>query len=149
MENGAENECRAPECGELDAYLLSLPGVESDFKAEWQWQRYMVEGKLFAAVCEPAEKYGVYGGRRLLNLKCDPQYSELLRARYPDILPGFYMDKRCWIAVFLDGAVLAELIRDLCADAHRLVFGKLTKTAQKRIMEAFAQRETPCGTTER
>ena len=34
----------------LDEYLLSLPRAEKDYKPEWGWFRYMVRGKLFAAV---------------------------------------------------------------------------------------------------
>lgn len=26
----------------LDEYLLSLPGAEKDYKAEWGWFRYML-----------------------------------------------------------------------------------------------------------
>ena len=37
----------------LDGYLLSKPGAEQDFKVEWQWERYLVRGKMFAAVCTP------------------------------------------------------------------------------------------------
>ena len=36
----------------LDAYLLSLPGAEKDYKIEWGWMRYQVRGKLFAAVVD-------------------------------------------------------------------------------------------------
>ena len=38
-----------------------------------------------------------------MNLKCGAAEGELLRARYPDILPGFYSDKRTWISCLLDG----------------------------------------------
>lgn len=85
----------------LDAYLLSLPGAEKDYKPEWQWFRYRIRGKLFAAVCSPDAKYQTYGGHDLVNLKCDPAEAELLRAQYPEILPGFYTDKRTWIAALL------------------------------------------------
>ena len=37
----------------LDQYLLDKPGTEKDYKIEWGWHRYMVRGKLFAAVCSP------------------------------------------------------------------------------------------------
>ena len=60
----------------LDAYLLAKPGVEKDFKVEWQWDRYMLRGKLYAALCHPEEKYKVYGGHPLVNLKCDPRLAE-------------------------------------------------------------------------
>ena len=119
----------------LDEYLLSLPGAEKDYKPEWGWFRYMVQGKLFAAVCSPGPEHKTYGGHDLVNLKCDPQRSELLRAQYPDILPRFYSDKRTWIACFLDGALPDALLRELCGASHRLVVEKLPKYVQRELME--------------
>ena len=119
----------------LDEYLLSLPGAEKDYKPEWGWFRYMVQGKLFAAVCSPGPEHKTYGGHDLVNLKCDPQRSEQLRAQYPDILPGFYSDKRTWIACFLDGALPDALLRELCGASHRLVVEKLPKYVQRELME--------------
>jgi len=69
----------------LDAYLLSFPGVEKDYQPVWQWFRYKVRGRLFAAVCSPGPEYKIYGGHDLVNLKCGAAEGELLRARYPDI----------------------------------------------------------------
>lgn len=119
----------------LDAYLLSLPGAEKDYKPEWQWFRYTVRGKLFAAVCSPGPEHRTYGGHDLVNLKCEPAESELLRAQYPEILPGFYTDKRTWIAALLDGDLPDEVLRQLCADSHRLVLAKLPKYVQRDILE--------------
>lgn len=119
----------------LDAYLLSLPGAEKDYKPEWRWFRYMLRGKLFAAVCTPEEKYETYGGHDLVNLKCDPAEAELLRAQYPEILPGFYTDKRTWIAALLDGELPDDVLRRLCADSHGLVLAKLPKYVQREILE--------------
>lgn len=118
----------------LDEYLLSLPGVEKDYKAEWQWFRYMIRGKLFTAVCTPEGKYEIYGGHDLVNLKCEPERAELLRAEYPEILPGFYCDKRLWIAALLDSGLPDDLLRELCANSHRLILEKLPKYVQKEIL---------------
>ena len=117
----------------LDEYLLSLPGAEKDYKPEWQWFRYMIRGKLFAAICSPGPEHKTYGGHDLVNLKCAPSRAELLRTQYPEILPGFYSDKRTWNAVLLDGELPNELLRDLCAESHRLVLGKLPKYVQREI----------------
>lgn len=119
----------------LDAYLLSLPGAEKDYKPEWQWFRYMIRGKLFAAVCSPGLEHKTYGGHDLVNLKCDPAGSELLRAQYPEILPGFYTDKRTWIAALLDGDLPDETLRELCAASHRLVLAKLPKYVQRELLD--------------
>lgn len=122
----------------LDEYLLSKTGAVKDYKLEWGWWRYQVGGKLFAATCQPGEQYKLYDCRELLSLKCEPMLAELLRAEYPDIIPGFYMDKRCWNSVFLDGAVPEDVLRDLCDRSYALVFGKLTKKLQREISGACA-----------
>lgn len=124
----------------LDAYLLSLPGAEKDYKAEWGWFRYRLRGKLFAAVCTPGAEHGVYGGHDLVNLKCPPERAELLRAAYPEILPGFYMDKRNWIACLLDGALPEETLGQLCEESHRLVLETLPKYVQRDILSTSTER---------
>ncbi len=119
----------------LESYLLSLPGTEHDYKVEWGWDRYMLRGKLFAATmgAPRGRKDERYNGHPLMNLKCDPGRSELLRAEFPDILPGFYCDKANWIAVKLDGDLSDDLLRELVADSHRLILSKLPKYVQKEI----------------
>ena len=119
----------------LDQYLLDKPGAEKDYKLEWGWHRYMVRGKLFAAVCSPqGMKDEAYNGHDLVNLKCEPDRSEILRAAHPEILPGFYCDKRSWIACLLDGRLPDETLRELCAESHGLVLKKLPKYVQREIL---------------
>lgn len=117
----------------LNDYLLSKPGGEYDFKEEWQWHRYQVRGKLFAALCDPEPKYQTYGGHPLINLKCDPRLSELLQAEHPEILPGFYSDKRHWIAVLLDGSLSEDFMFQLCDASYALVTAKLSKKVQREL----------------
>ncbi|MCI6256787.1 MAG: MmcQ/YjbR family DNA-binding protein [Clostridiales bacterium] len=120
----------------LDGYLRSMPGAEHDYKLEWQWDRYMVRGKLFAAICTPGPEYKPpYSGRTLINLKCDPRLSAGFRESYPEILPGFYMDKRTWIAVPLDGGIPEAVLRELCDLSYKLVVEKLPKYVQKQLEE--------------
>ena len=120
----------------LDGYLRSMPGTEHDYKLEWQWDRYMVRGKLFAAICTPGPEYKPpYSGRTLINLKCDPRLSAGFRESYPEILPGFYMDKRTWIAVPLDGGIPEAVLRELCGLSYKLVVEKLPKYVQKQLEE--------------
>ncbi|MGM9607794.1 MAG: MmcQ/YjbR family DNA-binding protein [Oscillospiraceae bacterium] len=118
----------------LDEYLRAKPGAEHDYKLEWQWDRYMIRGKLFAAVCAPGPEHKTYGGHPLVNLKCEPRRAELYRAEFPDILPGFYCDKRNWIAVQLDGNVPDAVLRELCDQSYELVLAKLPKYVQKELI---------------
>lgn len=118
-----------------DAVLLGVPGAVRDFKVEWGWDRYFVGGKMFAALCAPGEPHAAaYAGHPLLTLKADPAEGELYRSQYPDILPGFYCDKRNWISIRLDGSVPDEEIRRLCQRSYELVFAKLTKKLQREIL---------------
>lgn len=120
----------------LEQYLLSLPGAEHDFKIEWQWDRYLLRGKLFAAVCTPSGmKDESYNGHTLVNLKCDPRLAELYRGAHAEVLPGFYCDKRNWNAVLLDGELPDELLREMCRQSYELVLEKLPKYVQREISE--------------
>lgn len=120
----------------LDEYLLSKPGATKDYKIEWQWERYMVGGKMFAARMKPTEKYDpAYAGKDLINLKCEPLLAELLRKEHVEVLPGFYSDKRCWNSVDLGGELSDDALRMMLDDSYQLVFAKLTKKLQKEILE--------------
>ena len=35
----------------IDGFLLAKKGVSKDFKEEWNWIRYMIGDKMFAAIC--------------------------------------------------------------------------------------------------
>lgn len=119
----------------LDEYLLSKPGAVKDFKVEWQWWRYLVGGKMFAATMHPSEKYAPeYAEKDLVSLKCEPVMAELLRKTYPAVLPGFYSDKRNWNSVCLDGDLPKDILRGLCDQSYSLVFGKLTKKVQQEVI---------------
>ncbi len=117
----------------IEDYLRAKPGAQEDFKVEWQWQRFLVRGKMYAAICTPGPEHSAYGGRSMVILKCDPRLAEGFRAEYPDIIPGFYSDKRHWNSVYLDGAVPEDLMRDLCDMSYRLVVEKLPKYVQKEL----------------
>lgn len=119
----------------LDDYLRAKPGTVWDYKMEWGWDRYRIAGKLYAAICLPGPSYaGEYAGHPLLTLKCDPLESELLRATCPDILPGFYTDKRTWISIRLDGGVERGRILRLCDASYDLVLAGLTRRARLEIL---------------
>ena len=51
----------------IDAYLLDMRGVTKDLKKEWNWIRYQIGGKLFAAICLDDNDVPYY-----ITLKLDP-----------------------------------------------------------------------------
>lgn len=110
----------------LDEYLLQKRGVTKDFQPVWNWVRYHIGGKMFAAVCLDKEGKPYY-----INLKLDPMEGELLRGEYEDILPGYYSDKQWWNSVRPDGAVPDDLLREMLDKSYGLVLGGLSKKAQR------------------
>ena len=118
----------------LDDYLLSKPGAVKDFKVEWQWHRYLIDGRMFAATCYPGAEHATVESRELVSLKCEPLRGEALRDAFEDVIPGFYCDKRCWNSVYLDGDVPDEVLRQMCDESYALVLAKLSKKRQKEIL---------------
>lgn len=118
----------------LDAHLLAKPGAAKDYKTEWGWWRYRVDGRMFAAICQPGPNHAAVESRELVSLKCDPLRAEALRQAFADVIPGFYCDKRCWNSVYLDGQVPDELLRQMCDESYALVMAKITKKRRLELL---------------
>lgn len=113
----------------LDAYLREKPGTAYDFKEEWQWRRYQVGGKMYAAICLNDD-----GSTALVTLKLEPQEGDFLRQQYPgEVIPGYYMNKVHWNSVKWDGAVPDEVVRRMADQSYRLVLSSLPKKLQKTL----------------
>ena len=126
----------------IDEYLLKKPGVTKDLQAEWNWIRYNIGGKMFAAICNDDDNKPYY-----ITLKTDPLEAEYLRKEYEDIIPGYYMNKVHWSSVKADGNVPDETMKDILDNAYRLILHKHTKKLQKEILETAAKDDmiTVCG----
>ena len=112
----------------VDDYLLQKPGVTKDLQPDWNWIRYQIGGKLFAAVCLDDQDQPYY-----ITLKLDPAEGDFLRGQYEDILPGYYMNKTHWNSVRAQGSVPDDLLRNLLDEAYRLVLHALPKKKQWEI----------------
>ena len=113
----------------IDEYLLKKTAVQKDYKEEWGWYRYQIGGKLFAAVCldEAGKPY-------YITLKLEPAESEFYRQQYPDILPGYYMNKTHWNSVRADGEVPDAVLRDLLDESSRLVLHSFSRKKQAELL---------------
>jgi len=118
----------------LEDYLSQKPGAVRDYKLEWQWDRWQVGQKLFAALCTPGPEYKEHAGRTMVILKCNPLLAEGFREQYPEVVPGFYSDKRHWNSVYLDGNIPEDVLKSMIDMSYQLVFEKLTKKLQREIL---------------
>ena len=114
----------------MDEYLLEKKGVTKDLQPEWNWIRYHIGGKMFAAICRDDDNVPVY-----ITLKLDPLEGDYFRKQYEDIIPGYYMNKTHWNSVKADGEVPDEVLKDLLDKAYTIVLSSLTKKLQKEILE--------------
>ena len=114
----------------IDEYLLQKKGVTKDIQEEWNWIRYHIGEKMFAAICRDDDNIPVY-----ITLKLDPLEGNYLRNQYEDIIPGYYMNKTHWNSVKADGEVPDDVLKDLLDKAYTIVLESLTKKKQKEILE--------------
>ena len=95
----------------IDEYLMAKRGVTKDLQAEWNWIRYHIGGKMFAAVLLDHDDRPYY-----INLKLDPAEGELMRKQYPDVIPGYYSNKLHWNSVKPDGDIPDDLLEAAAID---------------------------------
>lgn len=113
----------------MDEFLLNKKGVTKDLKEEWNWIRYMIGGKMFAAICLNDDNEPFY-----ITLKLEPLEGEVFRNKYPDIIPGYYMNKVHWNSIKTDGNVPDDLVKDMLDKSYDLVLKGFSKKRQQEIL---------------
>lgn len=114
----------------LDECLQKQPSTEKEFQPAWQAYKYLLCGKMYAYI-------GIddRNGRPIVTLKLEPAFSDMLRSKYEDIVPGYYMNKIHWSTAYLDGNIPQDVIADLVYASYQLVRSSLSKKAQLGIPE--------------
>ena len=115
----------------IDDYLMNKKGVSKDYKVEWNWIRYMIDGKIFVAICLDDNQKPYY-----IMLKLEPSEGEFLREQYEDIIPGYYMNKTHWNSINPDGEIPDELMKELMDKSYKLILKSLSQKRQKEISES-------------
>lgn len=108
-------------------YCLSKPATEETFPFDDVTLVFKVMGKMYALI--PLEN----GDR--INLKCDPERAQELRAEWEEIHPGFHMSKKHWNTVMLRGRLSWDLVRELIDHSYDLVVAKLKKADREKLAE--------------
>lgn len=116
---------------ELEEYLMNKKGVDIEYKAEWDWNCFVIKGKMFAAVCADGTD------NALLNIKAQPDYNQTIRLLHEDINEGYYMNKEHWNSVKLTGSVPYEVVKDMCDRGYNLVLRKFSRKIQGEILEKY------------
>jgi predicted DNA-binding protein (MmcQ/YjbR family) len=110
-------------------FCLSKKGVTEHFPFDEETLVFKVGGKMFCLTSlNEWEK-----GTPSLNLKCDPERAQELRAEYEAIIPGWHMSKIHWNTVSFNSDVSDKMIRELIDHSYELVFKSLSKKVQAEI----------------
>jgi predicted DNA-binding protein (MmcQ/YjbR family) len=110
-------------------YCLAKKGVTEHFPFDEDTLVFKVGGKMFALASLQEWESGNPG----VNLKCDPERGEILRAEYDGIQPGYHMSKVHWNTVSIKSDVPNTVLKELIDHSYDLVFKSLTKKIQQEI----------------
>jgi predicted DNA-binding protein (MmcQ/YjbR family) len=87
---------------------------------------FKVLDKMFALVAWQADPLTI-------NLKADPVDAVILRKQYPAVRPGYYMNKKHWNTVTLDGTVPDDEVRRMIDESYALVVKGMTRAQQAQL----------------
>ncbi|MDP8229185.1 MAG: MmcQ/YjbR family DNA-binding protein [Candidatus Electryoneaceae bacterium] len=109
----------------LRNYCLEKKGATEDFPFGDDVWVMKVGSKMFALIAP--------GDTLMITLKCDPSLAEALREKYSSVNPGYYMNKRHWNSVDIDGTVPDGDIERMIDHSYELVFKGLKKAERESI----------------
>jgi predicted DNA-binding protein (MmcQ/YjbR family) len=107
-------------------YCLEKKGTSEDFPFDEVTLALRVGGKIFALTGLDAERFQV-------NLKCEPEYAVELREQYPEVQPGYHMNKKHWNTVDFEGSLPESLLRRLIDHSYEQTVKTLKKAERARL----------------
>jgi predicted DNA-binding protein (MmcQ/YjbR family) len=105
---------------------LGKPDASEDFPFGPGTLVLKVAGKMFALV-------GIDADPLYANLKCDPLMARAWREQYPEVTPGYHMNKDHWNSVLLEGSLSNALIAEMIGISYELVVSGLPKRERERL----------------
>ncbi|NND05369.1 MAG: MmcQ/YjbR family DNA-binding protein [Saprospiraceae bacterium] len=110
-------------------YCLSKQGTSDDLPFDEHTLVFRVVGKIFAIT-------RLSDTRLSVNLKCDPAKSVDYRDQYPEIEPGYHMNKKHWNTVDFEGELSSYFLRELIDHSYELVVKGLKKS-ERDLLETL------------
>jgi predicted DNA-binding protein (MmcQ/YjbR family) len=111
---------------EFREYCLAKKGVEETFPFGETTLVFKVMGKMFALT-------GLDGDAFTVNLKCDPDRAIELRESFPQVRPGYHMNKKHWNTVEFENGLPDDLLTELVDHSYDLVVRKMPKKLREEL----------------
>jgi predicted DNA-binding protein (MmcQ/YjbR family) len=99
-------------------YCLSKAFTTEEFPFGPETLVFKVKGKIFAITGLDSDEFKV-------NLKCNPQKAQELRESYPEIKPGYHMNKVHWNTVEFESRLSDAFLRELIDHSYDLIVASL------------------------
>jgi len=110
----------------LREYCLAKPGATESLPFGPDTLVFKVMGKMFALV-------GLDVPELLVNLKADPALSESWRAAYPEVQPGWHMNKTHWNTVDFEGSLELTTLQMMVDHSYEQVVKSLKKSDREAL----------------
>lgn len=111
----------------IKQYCLNKKGAIEDFPFGDDVSVMKVGTKMFALM--PDDNNDMW-----ITLKADPDIAIDLRNKYKAVKPGYYMNKRHWNTIVIDGSIPDDEIYQLVDTSYDLIFNKLKKSVREEIL---------------
>lgn len=109
---------------QLRNYCISKNGATEDFPFDQNTLAFKVLGKIFALVGLDSWEIG----NKSINLKCDPDRADELRAEYDSIRSGYHMNKKHWNTIDLNsGEIAPRFLAELIDHSYDMVVKGMPK----------------------
>jgi predicted DNA-binding protein (MmcQ/YjbR family) len=110
----------------LRDYCLKQPGVTEELPFGPDTLVFKVMGKVFLLAPLDTAAFS-------FNAKCDPEKAEELREKYPDVLPGYHMNKKHWNTVRVTGSIPSDTLFNWVKHSYDLVVASLPKKTKEEL----------------
>jgi predicted DNA-binding protein (MmcQ/YjbR family) len=110
----------------VEQYVLSMPNARLEYPfgegvAVYKVGNPPAGGKMFALISEGKTPVNI-------SLKCDPELSKVLRAKYHEVMEGYHLNKKHWNTIVLSGQLTWEEVQALIRHSYDLVAGNANIT---------------------
>ena len=113
---------------EILAYCAKKKGVEETFPFDKDTLVLKVGGKMFLLMSLDAQQL-------CISVKANPELSEELREKHPQITGAYHMNKTHWNSVLCEG-LKKDLILKMIDHSYELIFSSLTKKLKEEVQNS-------------
>lgn len=108
------------------AYCAAKPGATSGFPFNEEALVFKVCGKMFALT-------NVVETPLTLTLKCDPEWSHVLREAHAAVKPGYHMSKQHWNTITVDGSIPEDMLFSMVDHSYGLIVKGLRRADREQL----------------